>query len=298
MANPESEVPAPVSISDYREEPANGTILKSYNSGKLSCLGVPHSFSISDKVHELISRTIEEARPDVVCIEGVPPQLSTSDFVAIVSNYSIEEAVAKLGESASATKAALSVGACVQCPEPPIHYQVLHLIKSGIDEEDIFLYYMLRKLSSLSQNGLPLIVSFERAIKTFKQLIMCKQLIGNSLLDFSISTLNVLCIDRFNLALDRLPEAHVAELINPISTPPRGSEKGINDVAKKVTEYRDNSIIAELTALRACKKNVLMVYGCGHVMMQERLLRELYANPKPAPIWSFNESTNSFYKNL
>jgi len=187
-------------------------------------------------------------------------------YVNKKSLTTVEDSVKKYGESGAIVFFANQSNVQSFCPEPTVQDDANELLKK-FSKEEIFYFYMIRG-----------IVSWQRKVEhgDFNEFILrnakrYKDAFCWENFNFAFDP-TVLQIHRkiFGKELDLSDKDVVRRIQSPVS-----NESVINDIARASSQNRNFFILDTIEKFWNEGKNIFVVYGATHAIMQERAIREM-----------------------
>ena len=240
------------------------------DTAQLHYLGVHHSFDPDDTIFSTIRGAFHAKKPDVVFVEGLQGLHGAAGIERMATNSSYRDAVTRGGEAVFTIKEALSRNISWACPEPEDTDLYQELVFNYFSRDEIFAWYVISLLPQFNDRTEVMNFNGYAApfIAQFKEATQWK--------DFDYSLERALAIAESITGHDLVLQnsEHAAEITDPIPWPHRWEQQTIfNEMSRVALQYRDmvisNTILNELTA----GKNITVVYGAGHAVMQEPVYR-------------------------
>ncbi|MBP6914270.1 hypothetical protein KBB74_02145 [Candidatus Parcubacteria bacterium] len=230
---------------------------------ELIFFGSPHINDPESPIFDSIKEKIEETKPDIVYVEGIP---SIDRIKEEIGSLTLDEAK-KQGESIFSLKLAIENNINVESPEPDFSKELEYQTNQGFSKKDIFNYYMYRIINQYQHNNENTNVEecknilkqrFERFRKQSnwdeKELeIMEKEIIDQ--LDIKDN--------KYSNETDPIPWEGKPQTV-------------INEVSRSSSNFRDKHIFEEIAKGKEKYNKLFVVYGSGHAVSQEPALKALF----------------------
>ncbi len=224
-------------------------------------IGVAHIYNLTDqqiegmrtKFAEFVQKT--SGRDRIVLVEGGIRPVAESE----------EEAMKSGGEPNLVTFWAAGENIDIFSPEPDRQQEANHLLEQ-FSKEEVMHYYFARQVNqwNLMKRPVTLDTHMERTLKRHQDLLNWEGF------DFSLE--NMIKIHQQIIGKEFNPEDW--QLFQDLSDP-RKNIAAANKVCAESSRFRDTHIVSEILRLWGEKKNIFIVYGRTHAIMQEPALRKL-----------------------
>ncbi len=220
-------------------------------------------------------RELEEvfraANPDIVIVEGanMQSQERKKAFTERLNALSHKESVARYSETGLAIKLATENNIDWVCPEPTLRSQIEHVLQSQTKEE-VFAWYVLRHLPQYQRN------EPKNGFETYSQTFIESFKSETNWPDFDYTYDHALRVAE-HVVGDAIDVEHIQDasaLVDPIPWKGRPYTT-LNRINATVSRFRDEEIVRTIAKTLEQHKNVLVVYGGSHAVMQEPALRAL-----------------------
>ncbi len=178
----------------------------------------------------------------------------------------LDDAIKKHGESGAIVFWANQENVQSMRPEPTIEDDASVLLKK-FSKEEIFYFYIIRG-----------VVSWQRKVEQgdfneyiLKSVLRYKNIFNWESFDFSFET-NILTVHKklFGKEFDLNDKEFLRKIPVPV-----GNISIINEVARTSSQNRNFFILDNIEKLWNEGKNIFIVYGASHSIMQERAIREM-----------------------
>lgn len=258
-AGPRKPTPARAGIMSFEEyarkrHPAPYVLELSAGKGRLLYFGAKHTFGSNDPQLTRIERLWAEFKPEVAFFEGADPE---STPPAVKSREEVR------GESGFVLFLATRDDVPVRTLEPARGDEIALLLKRYSPEE-VKVFYVLRQIPQFRSG------THAESIEAYAEnvlggLSLRPELKGAPRTIAELKTSSARLFPRLADWRD-VPQAW----FDPVPTPP---PTYLNDVSRRLSEFRDRHMLTLLAGQVARGKRVFAVVGASHVVMQERALR-------------------------
>ena len=240
-------------------------IFKTKNNTNLVYFGANHSTDMNDPQYpilkELWNKFIERKQPQncvVLVSGGIYRPIDISD----------EEAIKKDAEAGLITKWAHDNGVELISPEPNMK-EVCDELEKKYTRDEIEYYFFARVVAQWHRfQQKP---DFESYITRF--LAMDKEDTGWTDYDFTFEHMKEIHKHLFNKEFDLSDENLFKELSDPYA-----DKTVINSVGHEENLIRDESIVKSILECAKDSKNIFIVYGSAHAIVQEEYLKKTLAS--------------------
>jgi len=245
--------------------------------------GADHSNNPADPMFEKIRSEFEEAKPDIVFVEGLMElQRNREEASRYLKNANYKEVIKEMGESGFAAKLAVENGTEVICPEPEWSSEITHLLDQSFSKGEIFVFYFYRQFNYWKMN-----LASERkgqdARKTFCEYIKrylqgFQQAAGWDDFDYSPERAEQLGEEIWGGKFNFDDKDFYEDKISPdpqTKTDQKAERARINDVAAESDLFRDVYIVNKLGEMLRNHNRAFIVYGGSHAVMQRPAIKKL-----------------------
>lgn len=171
------------------------------------------------------------------------------------------------GEGGLITFLAYHNGITRACPEPSI-YEIHSLLKQHFSEEVIaYLHFAQAALQFHRYKKIQPQLDFAAYVEPY--FLMYQTYFK---LQLTLENLSKIHQDLFSTKFDALDEAFFYNITNPVT-----QDTIINKACRIASIFRDDYIVKYIENLMQQDKNIFIVYGCTHAVMQEGALRKLFS---------------------
>lgn len=170
------------------------------------------------------------------------------------------------GEGGFITFLAQQAGICVKCPEPSEQILYQQLQKQFCQEHIAYTYLAQAALSAIrSKKG-----NNHVSLQEYVEACGAKNQ-GYFSIPLTVETFKKIHHQLFDAPFTLEDEEFFYQITNPTAT-----DSVINSICRQKSIVRDLHIVEYINKLKALGKNVFIVYGCTHAVMQEKALRSLW----------------------
>ncbi len=254
-----------ISFDEYQKMPPNKvpyTYIISNGKQYLYYFGSKHSYDatlpqfveLKAFFEEFVSKT--EAKDRIVLIEGggIPPIADSEDL-----------AITKYGEMGYVRYLSNKNHIDIYSPEPSRALMYKELLKHFSREEIEYYFFASIVPQWIRMSQKP---SFEEYVQGFLE--RDKKESNWDDFDFSLENMKIIHKKLFNIDFDTSDSQFSKKIVDPTK-----QFSIINDVVRFVSNYRNEYIVDELERYWNEGKNVFVVYGSTHAVIQEPVLRTL-----------------------
>lgn len=263
------------SAGAQKEEPFETPFVSNFDLGKfkLTYVAADHSAGLESSTFKTVSDVFNSIQPKIVIVEGFPISMGLSPkFIVDDSLACANDSFKNCMEPIYVAYLAHKSGVPFIGGEPDEEFIVNGVLNVGYTAEDLMGYYIVRMIPQWKQEGkltssnLKKLVSEE--IKFYKNKIPVKT-------DYSYANFKSWFekVTRLKLA--------VASVKNSMIAP--GNNEGasvINKLAALTSKLRDQHIVKLIHSSLNEYKNVMIVYGSGHLVMQRPTLEKMLGPSK------------------
>lgn len=232
--------------------------------------GGGHSFDPDDPQFAEVEKLFHTTKPDLVIVEGIGSRIHEADAREKVLGYKRAELTKKAGQAGFVAHIAFENNVEVDSPEPEEKDLVHHLQSLGFEREEIFVHNMYTIISQYhSLVDKPDFKTYlQRSIDLFEK---------NSTwegFDYSIENLE-------EIAKKIWPDDYHFDSPSQVRDDPTprsiagDHQTVVNRIAMESSYYRDAYMIRRIRKYLETKKNILIVFGASHAVMQEPAIRKL-----------------------
>lgn len=239
---------------------------------ELAFFGPRHTNDPSDPIFEKIRQHLNTKKPDLVLVEGMEAinKLSPAQLKQLTDLTPETDAIKKHGENFFTTKLAIDQGIKVISPEPSDLSAIQYLEQQGLPRDAIFAQQVASIITQYARTQTK--PDFETYVSRYLNR-MSIQFSWNDF-DFSLDHFKQIHLALFNVPFNLENTALYKAASDPI--PWEGKPYGpTNQVAASWGQYRDRHIIDTIQDSLDTHKNIFIVYGASHAVIQEPALRKL-----------------------
>lgn len=185
-----------------------------------------------------------------------------------VKKFNVEnpkDAILKYGEPGLAAYLAKKDKINFKCPEPSIKQKTKELINSYKLDEVIYFYFIGILAQWYKLKSRPEFKKYATFI--LRQL---KQELSWLNFDFSLTNLEKIHQNIFKEELNQNYERTIREAASPVEY-----NSTINEISRRNSMFRNRYIVKEIKKLWSKKKNIFIVYGASHAVIQRKELEKL-----------------------
>ena len=193
--------------------------------------------------------------------------LLIEDWVKKFDVDSPKDIILKYGEPGFAVYLAKKDKASFKCPEPPMKSQVKELLKS-YNLNEIIYFYFISNLGQWYRYRLKDRPEFKKYANTV--LRQLKKELKWLKFDLSLTNLKKIHQSIFKEKLGQSREKTIREAASPVEY-----NSIINDISRTNSMFRNRYIVREIKKLWNKKKNIFIVYGASHAVIQRKELEKL-----------------------
>ncbi len=236
----------------------------------LHYFGTRHTRDPQDPLFVQIETAFNEAKPDIVFIEGIHVQSDMHAFNECVKMASREEIIDRMGESGFTLKLALEKGIIWHSPEPSDKDLFNYLLEQGFSKDQIFSWEVLHILPQygrqMHKGGFKTYVA--HFIERFKETTCWNDF------DYSYEHAIQLGEKIIGRPIDVENEPRATDLIDPIPwTGKKESQTILNRIGEASSHFRDRKIVTDILDAYTNHDRLFIVYGATHAAMQEPALK-------------------------
>jgi hypothetical protein len=243
---------------------------------QLTYFGSPHVRDPKDPTFSKIEEAFKKTNPDVVFVEAFSGRsMSDEKFMKRINDTSREDVIKMAGESGFAVKLANEKGIEWVCPEPSDSDLYNHLVSEGFSQEEIFAFEFLNILPAYNRqtNKEEL---FKNGFKDFVAPSINKFRDSTNWDEFDYSYENATHIIEKVLGetIDIEKFSDADKFLDPIR---RENSDGttFNKISRVQIVFRDKIIVTKIAETLKVHKNIFIVYGNSHAVMERPALEEL-----------------------
>jgi hypothetical protein len=234
----------------------------------LSYFGSDHTTEIGDPLFPKIQKAFEDARPQLVLVEGMESINDSKEEVdEIARNISLRESM-EFGESSYVLKLAIDSGVEFESPEPNFSLEIQMLLDKGYTKKDIFTFYAYRDIYQYQRDHKD---RHMEALREFLAPILQKLRVSSKASQEEITSFTNELFSDIDLNSDKY-----AKESDPIPWPEH-PQVVTNDISRASNDFRDRHIVERIAEALKNYDRVFVIYGATHAVKQEPAIRALLA---------------------
>jgi hypothetical protein len=247
-------------------------------SSNLHFYGSHHLRDLSDPMFAELYSFTETANPDLIFLEGRlalrPSESPAARARALgeLTRGTLKEVVSRSGEPGFIAHYGVQRGIAVESPEPDFESEIAHAFCQGFSPDGIAAYYLYRMIFQWNGSG------GEAGLEQYlaHSVAQLSSVPGFEGYDWSFPHILMLS-ERFWGSPFRTEdrEKYRAALV-PSGSRSAGTGTEVNEVSACSSYFRDLSIATEIIVARSRARNILVVYGSGHLFTLEEALSEAF----------------------
>jgi hypothetical protein len=233
----------------------------------LKYIAAKHSSNLMDPLFSLITKTVEEHKPKIVVIEGVPTSIGINNLEILKSAENCSKKsnpdTFVCGEPLFLVLLAHAKGISFVGGEPDFIEISQQLISLGLNQQEILFFHVARNLFGMKRSGELTLSNLEIAYA---------------------SQLKKYAATQSNYTFDQFKAWYKQELkkdftwdglINPDYAPFKTGHK-LNQIAFAIDEVRERNILKTIEQSLIDYKHVLVLYGSGHLFRHQLVLENAF----------------------
>ncbi len=264
----------PWSGEAQRRMPEPPYVARYEHEGKsLSYVAARHEHAVGNATFELVERELEAFRPDVVLVEGLETVHGPSPAFYLEGVERTQRGDSyPMGEAGFAASLASAAGIPFFGGEPSEEEIRDSVVVDGMELRDLVYFYVVRQVPQWKRTGEDQEFSFE-------------ELFSKALAHYR----RALSLEDDTLDDPRAFEAwyrdrngrpfRYEEITTEVCAPVAGL-LFTNDMSLAIGEVRDTHIVRTIAGLLNEHDRVLVVYGAGHHVQQEKVLEKMLGTPR------------------
>jgi hypothetical protein len=242
-------------------------------SKELTYFGTRHIRDPKDPLFAEIEQALDQAKPDIVFVEGVSVSGDKNVFNNKIEVASREEIIEKMGESGFLVRLAVEKGIKWHSPEPSDQDLYNYLLEKGFSKDQIFTWEVFHVLPQY--NRLLKHMGFKEYVQPF--IYRFKESTNWENFDYSYERAIDLGEQILNKKIDVESSPDALDYIDPIPWKEKVTNQTVlNRISETSSLFRDRKIVSDIADGLRTHNKIFVLYGASHAVVQETALKKIF----------------------